>query len=266
VTRAAGAAGLLAVVFVFTACGGDDDRRRAAPRPSGAEVKTAAGVATPYGLGASQVWVLRPARGEVRSAVVYVHGWGAALPFEWHLAWFDHLLSRGSAVIFPRYQGGSADDPLVTTPLDLRLGLELGFRALDEDGIPVVAAGFSVGATLAFVYAAQARVWALPRPEAVYAIFPIDPVAIDPTLDVAPARGTRLLLLVGEDDAVVGRAGADAIWSELRSLPASAKELRVVRTTDDLLADHEAPTYVRSEAVRRTFWAPLDRLVEQARS
>lgn len=264
-TRAAAAAGVLAIACLFAACAGDDDRR-AAPPPSGAEVQTAEGVATPYGVGASQVWVLRPTRREVRSAVVYVHGWGAALPFEWHLAWFDHLLSRGSAVIFPRYQGGSVLDPLVTTPLDLRLALQLGFRAFDEDGIPVVAAGFSVGATLAFVYAAQARDWALPRPEAVYAIFPVDPVAIDPTLDVAPARGTRVLLLVGEDDAVVGRAGADAIWSELRSLPTSAKELRVVRTNDNLLADHEAPTNVESDAVRRTFWAPLDRLVEQARS
>jgi acetyl esterase/lipase len=259
VTRAAG---VLAVALALVACGGDDD----GPRRSGEEVKTAAGTATPYGTGASQVWVLRPADGEVRSVVVYVHGWGATLPFEWHLAWFDHLLARGSAVIFPRYQPGSLDDAMVTTPLDLRAGLQRGFRALDEDDAPVVAAGFSVGGALAFVYAAQAEQWALPQPEAVYGIFPVDPVAIHPTLDVAPPLGTRVLLLAGEDDAVVGRFGADSIWSELGSLPAVDKELRVIRTTDDLLADHEAPTYVQDPTVRRTFWVPLDRLIEDARS
>jgi len=142
------AAALAGAALALAACSGGDDDRSSPPAPSGSGVRTAAGVATPYGEGAAQVWVLRPDEGEIRSVVVYLHGWGATLPFEWHGAWFDHLLSRGSAVLFPRYQAGSIDDPLVTTPLDLRLGLRLGFRALDED-VPVVAAGFSVGAALA---------------------------------------------------------------------------------------------------------------------
>jgi dienelactone hydrolase len=154
----------------------------------------------------------------------------------------------------------------VTTPLDLRIGLELGFRALGRDDVPVVAAGFSVGGALAFVYAAQAREWAVPVPGAVYAIFPVDPVTIDPALDVAPPADTRVLLLVGEDDAVVGRSGADELWARVRALPASFREYRVIRTTDELLADHEAPTYVQSPVVRHTFWTPLDRLIEQVRS
>jgi acetyl esterase/lipase len=263
--RAATLAGALVIAVALGGCFGDDDRP-AAPAPSGPEVRTAAGRATPYGEGAGQVWVLRPGDGEIRSIVVYLHGWGATIPFEWHGAWFDHLLRRGSAVLFPRYQAGSTDDALVTTPLDLRLGLELGFRALDRDDLPVVAAGFSVGAALAFVYAAQAQSWAVPAPEAVYGIFPVDPVTIDPMLDVAPPAGTRVLLLAGEDDAVVGRAGADELWARARSLPVSSREYRVIRTTDELLADHEAPTYVQSAVVRRTFWTPLDRLIEQVRA
>ena len=101
--RAAVLAGVLAVAVALGACTGGDERPDG-PAPSGPEVRTAAGVATPYGAGAGQVWILRPADGEIRSVVVYVHGWGAALPFEWHAAWFDHLLARGSAVLFPRYQ------------------------------------------------------------------------------------------------------------------------------------------------------------------
>ena len=69
------------------------------------------------------------------------------------------------------------------------------------------------------------------------------------------------MLLVGDRDDVVGRSGGDAFWSMLTSVPASEKEYRVIRTTDDLLADHEAPTYVDDPVVRRTFWDPLDRLV-----
>jgi hypothetical protein len=87
--------------------------------------------------------------------VVYLHGWGANLPFEWHQAWFEHLLARGSAVL--------------------------------------------------------------------------------------------------------------AFWSLLGAVPASEKEYRVIRTTDDLLADHEAPTAIHDPVVRRTFWGPLDRLVASAR-
>ena len=86
-------------------------------------MKTRAGVAQPFGSGPSQVWVLRPKHGKPRSVVVYIHGWSASSPFEWHIAWMDHLLARGSAVIFPRYQEGSTDDPLILTIFDLEAGL-----------------------------------------------------------------------------------------------------------------------------------------------
>ena len=65
----------------------------------------------------------------------------------------DHLLARRSAVIFPRYQEGSTDNPLVTTIIDLRSGLRTGFEALGEPGLPVVVAGFSWGGALASEHA-----------------------------------------------------------------------------------------------------------------
>jgi acetyl esterase/lipase len=196
--------------------------------------------------------------------VVYLHGWGANLPFEWHQAWFEHLLARGSAVLFPEYQDG-VDDAFVVAPYDLRAGLRLGFRALRGRDVPVVAAGFSVGASLAFVYAKRAELWSIPPPRAVYSVFPVDPVLIDPNLDVSGLHDTRIVLLVGDRDDVVGRSGGDAFWSMLSSVPPGEKEYRMIRTTDDLLADHEAPTYVDDPVVRRTFWDPLDRLVASAR-
>jgi len=236
-----------------------------APPPSGPEVKTEAGVARPFGTGAGQVWVLRPNAGAPRSVVVYLHGWGASSPFEWHLAWMDHLLARGSAVIFPRYQEGSYDDPLVTTIFDLEEGLRTGFEALGEPGLPVVVAGFSWGGTLAFFYAANAGRWGLPRPRAVYSVFPADPLGVDPRLDLPRLRRTRVVLLVGDRDDVVGTYGADTFWKWLRPVPASLKTYRVIRSTGKLFADHQAPTVPSRPVVRKVFWAPLDALVAEAR-
>jgi pimeloyl-ACP methyl ester carboxylesterase len=249
-------------VVALAGCGDRDARPR--PEPSGQPVAVEGGTATPFGRGAGRVWVVEPADGKVESVVVYLHGWGANLPFYWHQAWFEHLLARGSAVLFPEYQDG-VDDSFVVAPYDLRDGLRLGFRALRERDVPVIAAGFSVGASLAFVYAARAGRWSVPAPRTVYSIFPVDPILIDPSLDVSKLDDTRILLLVGDRDDVVGRGGGDAFWSMLRSVPPSEKEYRVIRTTARLFADHELPTAVNDPDVRRTFWDPLDRLVELAR-
>jgi hypothetical protein len=244
------------------------------PAPSGPGVRTKAGIARPYGTGAQQVWVLTPTRGDVKSVVVYLHGWTAYLPFEWHEVWMDHLLTRGSAVIFPRYQEGSSDDPMISTPWNLEAALKTGFSALDRPELPVVAAGYSVGGALAFYYAANARAWHVPAPRAVFSIFPIDPQAIDPLRSSGaplhplppPGKTLRALILVGDRDDVVGRTGADAFWRWLRPVPSPRKEYRVVRTTKHLLANHEAPTDTFNPEVRRVFWRPLDDFVTWSRT
>lgn len=256
--------GAVAVALVGAGCDHGDDDVPPPPQASGPVIETERGTATPYGTGAEQVWVLRPTAGDPRSVVVYLHGYGAYLPFAWHLRWMDHLLENGSIVLFPRYQPG-LDDPFVLTPFDLAEGLETGFDAIEYDGEPVVAAGFSLGATLAVIYAARAEEWDVPPPRSVYSIFPVDPVLVDIELDLSTVEETDVLLLVGENDEVVGQDGAREILKGLVGLPPSSKQLRVVRTTDDLFADHEAPTVVDDPEVRETFWTPLDRLVEASR-
>ena len=197
---------LLCLVVVPAASAADGVRVGSAPAPSGPSVTTAAGIARPYGIGAEQVWVMTPNRGAPKNVVVYLHGWGANLPFYWHLKWIDHLLARGSAVIFPTYQAGNVDDPWISTPWNLEVGLRAGFGALGRPGLPVVAAGFSVGATLSFFYAANARAWGLPRPRAVFSVFPVDPKQIDPLRSPPPLKGkTRILIMVGDSDTTVGR-------------------------------------------------------------
>jgi acetyl esterase/lipase len=251
------------LALAVAACGGNAADSTPRPEPSGPVIETEQGTATPYGTDATQVWVLQPREGETSSVVVYLHGYGAYLPFEWHLEWMDHLLENGSTVIFPRYQTGG-DDPFILTPYDLAEGLKTGFAAIDYDGEPVVAAGFSLGATLAFDYAARADEWGVPAPRAVYSIFPVDPILVDLGLDVSTLENTKVLLLAGQNDDVVGQSGAREFLKGLTGLPPSLKTFRLIRSSDDLFATHDSPTLVHLPAVRETFWQPLDELVEWA--
>jgi acetyl esterase/lipase len=250
----------VALALCATGCDAADDL----PAPSGPVVDTPHGTATPYGTGAARVWVLRPESRETSSVVVYLHGYGANVPFYWHLEWMDHLLERGSTVLFPQYQPGG-DDPFILTPYDLRAGLETGFRAIEDDGAPIVVAGFSLGATLAFVYAGHAEEWGVPAPRTVYAIFPVDPVLVDLSLDLSTIEDTRALVLVGDRDDVVGQEGGREILKGLTGLPRPSKELRLIRSTDHLFVMHDTPSFIGDPVVRRTFWVPLDRLVDEAR-
>src|SRR2546423_12074215 len=87
--RPARAVPAILLVLLATACGGTGARSGEGP----------------YGKGADEVWVFRPAH-DPRSVVVFVHGHGG--PGEdtpqYHLPWLRHLVSRGNAVLYPRYE------------------------------------------------------------------------------------------------------------------------------------------------------------------
>jgi hypothetical protein len=217
-------------------------------------------------VGDGRVWILTPRHGEIRNLVVYLHGWNAYLPFEWHQTWFEHLLERGSAVLFPAFQDG-IDDAFVVAPYDLREGLVLGFRAREWPRVPVVTVGFSVGGTLAFVYAANAAAWRIPKPTAVYSIFPVDPYQIDPSLDVSTLHDVRVLLRAGDHDDVVGRLGSDTLAAMLRPSERRLLDYRIVHSDKEVWADHELlPTSAWNPVVRRVLWLPLDRLLDRLSS
>jgi acetyl esterase/lipase len=259
------AAAILAAAGVLVACGSPD---RTTIRQSGPTTETEFGIARPYGQGSAAVWVLTPKRGKVRSVVVYVHGWTATSPFLWHQAWFDHLLQGGSAVVFPVYQLTGGDEELVTSPYDLRDGLRTGFRVLGKRDLPVVVAGFSVGGALAFYYGADAGEWNVPRPRAVYSIFPSDPILIDPGLvHLSDPPAVPTLVLVGDKDTTVGRIGADTFWKWLGPVAPELKTFRRLHSDPDgLWFDHESlPTSEFNVTMRRVFWRPLDDLVAQVR-
>jgi dienelactone hydrolase len=255
----------VAVVLALAACSGTSTPP---VRQSGPTVKTEAGLARPYGHGSSRVWVLTPKAGKPRSIVVFIHGWTATSPFEWHQAWLDHLLGLGSLVVFPAYQSSGDEGELVTARFDLRTGLRTAFRALRDPSLPVVVVGYSVGGALAFFYAADAGRWGVPRPEAVYSIFPADPLGMDPgLLHLGLPPKVMTLVMVGDRDDTVGSLGADTFWKWLRPVPRALKTYRLLHSDPKgLFFNHEAPTGTAfDEAMREVFWRPLDEFVSAAR-
>ena len=222
----------------------------------------------PFGSGPSQVWLLRP-DGPIRSIVVFGHGWKLFPPSATHpwvgqfRPWLDHLAQRGSAIVFPRYQLGIADSQGPERVADYRRGLAQGLARLGNLSIPVIAVGYSYGASLAFTYAANAHRWHLPQPKAIDCVFPAGPISGVP-LDPLPSA-THVLLQVGDRDTEAGRAGADMFWLLLRAHPTGRKRYETVVSHSGLIADHPAPK--RSDvAAQRAFWRPLDALVTMVRA
>lgn len=223
------------------------------------------GVHGPFGKGADQVWVFRPA-GPPKDVVVFVHGLGRGetTPAN-HRPWLEHLAARGSAVLYPRYEvvvGGR------NAVLHVLAGVRAGLERLgpDADRLPLVAIGYSRGGEVAVEYAAVAR-GVGPAPAAVLSVFPgtIDP--LDPALDLRGIdRRTRLTILVGDRDAQVDGAGARQLLQRLRlaRFPAENVDLVVIRSRPGFAAVHLAPLEV-SAGAKAAFWDRADRIVDRAR-
>lgn len=220
----------------------------------------------PFGRGTGEVWLLRP-DGPPRNVVVFVHGWYGHHPSAVDLwpvqfrPWLDHLVAGGSAVIFPRYQRGGDESAGTARVASFRSGLEEGFARLGEQGLPVVAAGYSFGGSLVFYYAANAERWGLPVPRAVMSIFPAGPIRRSPL--PALSDSVDVLILVGDRDKTAGPWGANAFWAWLRDHPDDRKLYQIVHSGPALTAVHLAPKY-DSPGAQRAFWLPLDHLVVAA--
>jgi predicted esterase len=238
-------------VLALVACGG-----KAEPRAITTES---------YGGGARQVWVLRAAD-ETKSVVIFLHGLGGPgareeLPDN-HLPWLRHLARNGNAVVYPRYERGPTEDPM----LPLLAGVETGLRKLGNPRVPMVVIGFSRGGRLAVDYAAAAATEGFP-PRAVLSVFPgllgpTEPVEDLENLDPK----TRILFMVGDRDVDVGGTGAQMLLGRLQQadFPADRIEVIGVKSKPGFEAEHLAPLETTPEA-RAAFWTPADQLIDSIR-
>jgi dienelactone hydrolase len=136
------------------------------------------------------------------------------------------------------------------------LGVCDGLDALGAVTGPVIAAGYSYGAGLAVVAAAEAERWGIPVPAAVYGVFPYfvrgnGPLLVPPT--------TTVTMLVGDRDQVVGTRGATSIEHGIAPHPAA---VRLLESSDAFTYGHLS-VLQSTPAAREAFWAPLDRIVDR---
>ena len=268
---AAACATALAGAVTWTAATGRDEARPAAPTTISVGEPPPVGrgsairvVRHRYGRGASGVAVVRPDAAGPFPAVIFLHGWGYQRQSAYR-RWIGHLARRGNAVIVPRYQTSLRADPARARSAMLR-GLRTALRHVDVMAGTLIVAGHSAGAALAADYAATARAQRLPRPQAVFAVYPGRAIIGTRGIPAADPRrippDTRLLALAGARDIVVGQAPARELVQAATQIAPSRR--RFVLIEDPAVNDHLAP--LRSgRAARRAFWRPLDRLIERAR-
>jgi pimeloyl-ACP methyl ester carboxylesterase len=216
----------------------------------------------PLGKGADAVWVFRPAE-KPKSVVIFFHGQGGRVestPAN-HRPWIDHLVSRGTAVVYPRWEV-EYERAVVG---HVAAGVQ---RAVDEFGLadlPAMVIGYSRGGALAVEYGAFAPKEKLPIPDTVLSVFPSGWGESTRELDLRPLdHRTTVAFMFGDDDTVVGVRGVEILVRRLQraGFPGDRIRLHIVRSHGSFVANHFAPMET-SPAARTEFWAPADGLLRE---
>ena len=138
------------------------------------------------------------------------------------------------------------------------VGVRDGLEALGDDAGPLIAAGYSYGAGLAVVAAAEAERWGIPVPSAVFGVFPYFVRGHERGPLVVPPM-TTVTMLVGDRDQVVGERGAASIVESITPHPAAVRMLE----SDDACTYGHLAALQNTPAAQSAFWSPLDRIVDR---
>jgi len=192
--------------------------------------------------------------------VIFLHGFTAVEP-DSYLAWLEHIARRGAVVVYPDYQTA---DPFgtpwaqmlpnaVAAVQDALAQIETDRPGLVDASRSVVV-GHSLGGVLAMNLAAVADGRRIPAPLALMVVQPGGCTGCDPVpADAGVALGrlaeidpdTRLMMMVGADDGVVGDAAARILWDAVPQIPPDRRDFVTVLTDTHgdpaLQADHALP-------------------------
>jgi dienelactone hydrolase len=161
--------------------------------------------------------------------------------------------------VYPRYELEYTVDPLD----DAVTGVRTVAKRVGLDDLPVLAIGYSRGGALVLEYAAVAARDRVPVPDKIMSIFPAGRGDYGKLIDLKPLeRHTGLLLMIGQQDTIVGKEGARALLQRLQAggFPAANIDLDFVASHGAFVADHLAPLRTTT-AAKAAFWRPADRLL-----
>lgn len=254
--------------------------------PGGRDYRFDGVTAARVGTSPSGVWVYAPEAAtslERRSlpVVVFLHGFGATDPIT-YLGWIEHLVRRGSLVIYPDYQppgflGGGQEAYLGNT----FAGVADGIMHVGATPERVHVVGHSLGAVLTAAYGALAPAADLPPAATLTMIEPggcrncgnFGAFGVLLPLERRIPEDTLVRTVVGAEDGFVGDADARSIQQMLGTIPADRKTFESVQSDDHgsppLVADHLFPQTGRtgSEADALDWfglWRPFDALMNCA--
>jgi hypothetical protein len=234
---------------------------------------------TRYGFGAHAFWIFEPTDPTPLSAplIVFNHGWSAFYPVIYK-AWIYHLVKRGNIVVYPRYQLGFVIGTRYATHYAMQavknaiITLQHGDHVRpDLDKFAIV--GHSLGGGITAEMAALAQESGLPCPKAV---MPVQPFIRNDTMitdfhDIAST--TLLLVIVGENDTIVGNYSGALIFSTANQIPFDQKDFIIQRTdrygSPPLVADHTAPVCIPNSPLvdamdYYSMWKLFDALTDYA--
>ena len=220
--------------------------------PGGADYSYREVVSQRFGEGGGEYWLFTPGDPLPEAApapVVFLHGWGATSPHAYG-AWIRHIVRKGHAVIYPRYQESTLTPTAEMVPAALD-AVRAGLSRLESMwpirlGEPRLAwVGHSLGGTIATMLAATAGANGLPTTAALMAVEPGGETRLAPgDLSGLPVEAL-VLLVVGDRDVVAGDATARTIRAAISHMPVENVDFVMVRSEDRtvpaLLANHLAP-------------------------
>jgi len=239
---------------------------QAASGPGGADYRYKEVKQTSYGEGSKQFWIFEPEpKAQSAPVIVFLHGWGGMNP-NGYMGWIEHLVKRGNIVIYPRYQENMREKPPNMTPAAIgatRDALQVldGLRHARGDLSKFALVGHSLGGVISANIAAQSAQAGLPEPKVLMVVQPGDSNTLKLLGSRIPSiRGNYesipkdilLLVIVGDEDRVVGSQAAKQIFQAASHIPARNKEFVMFRSNHQssppLVADHFSPLAASSSA------------------
>jgi len=217
--------------------------------PGGSTYPHASYTVTTNGSGNTQYWVYQPASPKPASAplIVLNHGWGAMEP-EGYIGWIVHLVRRGNAVVYPRYQAtlltprSTFTANAITAVKNAIAWLQASSTRVQPQLARFAVAGHSYGGVVTINMGHRWSSHGLPQPKV---LMPVEPwyEHID-ALNGVPAT-VLLSCVVGAADDFAGWDGCDIIWDRTGHLSLANRDYVILPSDDygspDLVADHYAP-------------------------